>query len=511
MNGSGGGLGITRAGAAPDRPGKRVAVLYLGETYLTALGSCGFLPLPGQFRDGAMRPWPEVNAERAAAGIILPGDFLNNNHPRPHSLRAVLDEDAPYLFLAFDHGDSRPLHEWATLGPMHDPRIGNHRLDRVADLSRLVLSLWRWYQENSDNPLSGLVHGDQPASLGPVRVELGVRQWITRVRYESRAQEPGYQDPLSVYGRLMILGALLQAKARNLCMASPERPTLMALARVSQLSGHPVTWQPARMEDLDAIPAELLRCTGTLSTPAAQARALTPRARDAKDDLDEAEAAALAKLCERDIWLANELPDGIGAPMLRCLDYLECIEVRSCYRQGDGTKQTLPWRRPSTLTPDHGDYSWDTILARHRLVPVEKEPPQEVRVNDRGRAMLDRWKRRNTRGVTAGPHKDHSGPDALSGELSGSPTAQAFGPSNVRATVWRERATALGCPGPATSSEWGIMAWLLREMIVAHDARQWPRVDDPRVLLLDEVGGAQIAGPPAGGGQHDAQSQRESC
>ncbi len=74
---------------------------------------------------------------------------------------------------------------------------------------------------------------------------------------------------------------------------------------------------------------------------------------------------------------------------------------------------------------------------------------------------------------------------------------------------WQASASKLGCPEPARRSAWGIMAWLLREVILRCEIGQPPSLSDPRAKLLYELGTSHAASPPAGAVSLDLGGNRD--
>lgn len=110
------------------------------------------------------------------------------------------------------------------------------------------------------------------------------------------------------------------------------------------------------------------------------------------------EAEALKRLGEREVWGVDELPAGIDADVLRCLDTDGFVEARGCWMQN---KQKYPGD-PTPPTPAHGQWcsplknrdgagEWDVILEKRTR--DKWNHPYEVRASERGRAELARMRR----------------------------------------------------------------------------------------------------------------------
>lgn len=110
--------------------------------------------------------------------------------------------------------------------------------------------------------------------------------------------------------------------------------------------------------------------------------------------MDATEAAALAMLSEREAWALDELPAGIDADVLRCLDVSGCVRVRAVFMSNRGPG--VPWEavRDDWISPAENPThagGWD-VVALKRTRDATRHP-YEVGVTERGRAELARWRR----------------------------------------------------------------------------------------------------------------------
>jgi hypothetical protein len=120
-------------------------------------------------------------------------------------------------------------------------------------------------------------------------------------------------------------------------------------------------------------------------------------------ELDLTEAEALLKLGSRELWGVDELPEEIDADVMRCLDDHGLVEARfvtmqnrSKYRGDTTPPAPVPssWFSPMKNPSRAGE--WDKILGR-RLRDYWTHP-SEVRLSERGRAVLARQGRRQAGG-----------------------------------------------------------------------------------------------------------------
>jgi hypothetical protein len=190
---------------------------------------------------------------------IKPGTFLTLAGGRLEPLEGAND-DTPYDGIAFDRVNDAGLSNFAWMGPMSLDRIGRPRLDRVADLSRMVMTRISWAQRHPRHRSTGrLKSGEQARSM----IQTPGGNWTTNV--SDPAKTIGHDFfPLSTFGQLMCLGALLHEKALALLKSEHLAHQLGSLSRIAQEPGHPLEWPPARASDLDEIPAELLRLSSQL-------------------------------------------------------------------------------------------------------------------------------------------------------------------------------------------------------------------------------------------------------
>lgn len=111
--------------------------------------------------------------------------------------------------------------------------------------------------------------------------------------------------------------------------------------------------------------------------------------------MDATELRALRALGERDEWPLNELPDGIDVDILRCLDVEGVIEGRYVTARNQARS---PGAAPNIA---YSHSSWFSPIQNPGMAgPWEKwlrpqqhdcwNPPREIRVTDRGRAVLAR-------------------------------------------------------------------------------------------------------------------------
>lgn len=110
--------------------------------------------------------------------------------------------------------------------------------------------------------------------------------------------------------------------------------------------------------------------------------------------MDATEAAALAMLSEREAWALDELPAGIGADVLRCLDVSGCVQARAVIMSNQGPG--VPWApvRQEWFSPaGNPTYAggWDAVALKRTRDATHH--PYEVGVTERGRAELARWRR----------------------------------------------------------------------------------------------------------------------
>lgn len=70
-----------------------------------------------------------------------------------------------------------------------------------------------------------------------------------------------YPFPLSVYGRVRILGVLLCEKASALLDAAMQPTALVAISRVADASGHPLDWSTNLLSAVEEAPSELRRAS----------------------------------------------------------------------------------------------------------------------------------------------------------------------------------------------------------------------------------------------------------
>lgn len=107
------------------------------------------------------------------------------------------------------------------------------------------------------------------------------------------------------------------------------------------------------------------------------------------------EIDALITLDGRKLWQVDELPDGIDAGVLRCLDERDWVEARCVVMQNQEPSPAAP--RPlewfSPVRDDKVWPNWDKFLARH--LSGQDNCPGQIRVSEKGKADLVRIRRAN--------------------------------------------------------------------------------------------------------------------
>ncbi|MCL4743295.1 MAG: hypothetical protein KJZ54_13955 [Phycisphaerales bacterium] len=139
--------------------------------------------------------------------------------------------------------------------------------------------------------------------------------------------------------------------------------------------------------------------------------------------LDAMEARALLQLGEREFWGVDELPEGIDADMLRCLDDRGLVEARYVVMQNRSKHRgdtTPPAPVPSSWFSPMASRSlaggWDKIVAcRERN---RGHHPNEVRLSERGRSTMARYVRRASagRGIDQQPLRGLTAPTTATEE-----------------------------------------------------------------------------------------------
>lgn len=133
-------------------------------------------------------------------------------------------------------------------------------------------------------------------------------------------------------------------------------------------------------------------------------------------ELDLAEAEALLKLGSRELWGVDELPEEIDADVMRCLDDHGLVEARfvtmqnrSKYRGDTTPPAPVPssWFSPMKNPSRAGE--WDKILGS-RLRDYWTHP-SEVRLSERGRAVLARMRWTGARRPPPSAGATHAGVD----------------------------------------------------------------------------------------------------
>lgn len=117
--------------------------------------------------------------------------------------------------------------------------------------------------------------------------------------------------------------------------------------------------------------------------------------------MDDYELEALRALAARDCWPIDDLPKGIDLDALRALDAGGWVEVRfwNAHNVGNERYELRPWPgwfSPLTIPTCAGD--WPTLL--RKTTRDDRNHPPEVRVNEHGRAALQKAEREAKR-VTA--------------------------------------------------------------------------------------------------------------
>ncbi|MBX3316475.1 MAG: hypothetical protein KF902_06370 [Phycisphaeraceae bacterium] len=111
--------------------------------------------------------------------------------------------------------------------------------------------------------------------------------------------------------------------------------------------------------------------------------------------MDATELRALRALAERDVWPVNELPEWIDVDLLRCLDVEGVIEGRYVTAHNNAK---YPGDAPNIT---YSQSTWFSPLQKPSLAgPWENwvrpegydcwNPPREIRISDKGRAVLAR-------------------------------------------------------------------------------------------------------------------------
>lgn len=112
-------------------------------------------------------------------------------------------------------------------------------------------------------------------------------------------------------------------------------------------------------------------------------------------ELDLAEAEALLKLGNRELWGVDELPEKIDADVMRCLDDHGLVEARFVTMQNRSPEPWTPspsaWFSPMKNPSQAGE--WDQILGSR--LRDDRTHPSEVRLSEKGRAVLARMRRRD--------------------------------------------------------------------------------------------------------------------
>lgn len=151
----------------------------------------------------------------------------------------------------------------------------------------------------------------------------------------------------------------------------------------------------ARMDELKDIPPAASPVSPSIGRRVAAATAHNESTLPGTVTMDATEVAALRTLAERPYWGVDELPESIHAGLLRSLDDQGWVEARYVVMQnqqkypGDPTPASPTrhgWISPIRTRGDMGE--WDAVLKKRERDAWHH--PNEVRVSERGRAMLFR-------------------------------------------------------------------------------------------------------------------------